>query len=71
MMPRQNGRHFPDDIFKWMSLNENAGVTVKILLNFGSSEGSNEHYSSIGSDNGSASTRRQVIIWTYDALFIN
>ena len=23
LRPRQNGRHFPDDIFKWIFLNEN------------------------------------------------
>ena len=24
LRPRQNGRHFPDDIFKWIFVNENA-----------------------------------------------
>ena len=23
LRPRQNGRHFPDDIFKWIFVNEN------------------------------------------------
>ena len=30
------------------------------------SEGSNQQYSSIGSDNGPALTRQQAIIWTND-----
>ena len=31
---RQNGRHFPDDIFKCIFLNQNVWVSVKILLTF-------------------------------------
>ena len=34
LRPRQNGRHFPDDIFKWFCLNENVSVAIKISLNF-------------------------------------
>ena len=30
LRPRQNGRHFPDDIFKWIFLNENASILIKI-----------------------------------------
>ena len=30
--PRQNGRHFPDDIFKCIFLNENVRVSIKISL---------------------------------------
>ena len=33
------------------------------------SQGSNQQYSSIGSDNGWAPTRRQAIIWTNAGLF--
>ena len=33
------------------------------------STGSNEQYSSIGSDNGLAPTKRQAIIWTNDGYF--
>ena len=33
------------------------------------SQGSNLQYSSTASDNGSAPTRRQAIIWTNDAKF--
>ena len=30
----QNGRHFPDDIFKCISLNENVWIPIKISLKF-------------------------------------
>ena len=32
--PRQHGWHFPDDIFKWIFLNENIWILIKILSNF-------------------------------------
>ena len=31
---RQNGRHFPDDIFKYISLNEIVWISIKISLKF-------------------------------------
>ena len=31
---RQNGRHFPDNIFKWIFLNENVSILIKISLKF-------------------------------------
>ena len=34
LRPRQNGRHFPDDIFKWIFLNENVWILIKISLKF-------------------------------------
>ena len=34
LRPRQNGRHFPDDIFKWIFLNENVWISNKISLKF-------------------------------------
>ena len=34
LRPRQNGRHFADDIFKYIFLNENAWITIKISLKF-------------------------------------
>ena len=34
LRPRQNGRHFPDDIFKCIFLNENVWITIKISLKF-------------------------------------
>ena len=33
-MPRQNGHHFPDDIFKCIFLNENVWISIKISLKF-------------------------------------
>ena len=32
LRPRQNGRHFADDIFKWVILNENVKFPIKISL---------------------------------------
>ena len=34
LRPRQNGRHFPDDIFKCISLDENAWISIKFSLTF-------------------------------------
>ena len=34
LRPRQNGRHFPDDIFKWIFLNENVRISINISLKF-------------------------------------
>ena len=34
MGPRQNGRHFADDTFKHIFLNENARISIKISLKF-------------------------------------
>ena len=34
LRPRQNGRHFTDDIFKCIFLNENAWILLKISLKF-------------------------------------
>ena len=34
LRPRQNGRHFPDDIFKYILLNENVWILLKISLKF-------------------------------------
>ena len=33
---RQNGCHFPKVIFKWIFLNKNIGILIKILLKFSS-----------------------------------
>ena len=35
LRPRQNGRHFADDTFKRIFVNENAGISIKISLKFG------------------------------------
>ena len=34
LRPRQDGRHFPDDIFKCIVLNENVLISIKISLKF-------------------------------------
>ena len=34
LRPRQDGRHFPDDIFKCIFLNENVLIPIKISLKF-------------------------------------
>ena len=34
MRPRQNGRHFAEDIFKRIFLNENIWTSIKISLKF-------------------------------------
>ena len=31
---RQSGRHFPDDIFKWIFVNKDAWISIKISLKF-------------------------------------
>ena len=39
--PRQNGRHFPDDIFKCIFVNENTWISIKFSLQFVSEGGVN------------------------------
>ena len=34
LRPRQNGRHFPDDIFKCIFFNENVWILIKVSLKF-------------------------------------
>ena len=34
LRPRQNGRHFADDIFKWIFLNKNVWIPIEISLKF-------------------------------------
>ena len=34
LRPRQNGRHFPEDIFKWIFFNENVRISIMISLKF-------------------------------------
>ena len=34
LRPRQDGRHFPDDTFKRIFLNENIRISIKISLKF-------------------------------------
>ena len=61
--PRQNGRRFPDDVFKCIFLNENISTSIKISLKFVPKVPILQ-YSSIGSYIGLAPFRRQAIIWT-------
>ena len=66
LRPRQNRHHFPDDIFKCILLNENVWISIKISVKF-VSKGPIDNFSfGIGSDNGLAPSRRQVIVWTND-----
>ena len=60
-----NGRHFADDIFKCIFLNENVWISLKISLKF-VPRVQIKKYTSIGSDNGLVPTRWQAIIRTYD-----
>ena len=34
LRPRQNGRHFPENVFKYIFLNENIWIPIKIPLKF-------------------------------------
>ena len=34
LRPKQNGRHLPDYVFKWIFLNENVSISIKISLKF-------------------------------------
>ena len=34
LRPRQNGRHFPDDILEWIFLNEDVWISINISLKF-------------------------------------
>ena len=34
LRPRQDGRHFPDNIFKCIFLNENLWILIKVSLKF-------------------------------------
>ena len=34
LRPKQNGRHFPEDIFKWIFLNDNVWISINISLKF-------------------------------------
>ena len=65
MRPKQNRRHFPDDIFKWIFLNENVYILIRISLKFVPKVPINN----IPADNGLAPARRQAIIWTNYGYF--
>ena len=72
LRPWQNGRHFADDIFKCIFMNENVWIAIGISLKFVTRGLEvNSQYSSIGSDNGLAPIRRQAIIRTNDEYLID
>ena len=54
--PGQNGRNFPDDIFKCIFVNEEFCILIQISRKFVPK--------GIGSGNGLVSNRRQAITWT-------
>ena len=62
--PRQNGRHFPDDISKYISLNENVWIPIKISLKFVPRGPINNIPSMV-----QIMAWRQAIIWTNDGKF--
>ena len=64
---RQDGRHFADNIFKRIFLNENIWISIAISLKFVSKR-TTDNKASIGSDNGLVPNRQQDIIWTNDGL---
>ena len=64
----QNGRHYPDGIFKCIFLCENVWTSIIISLMFVPRR-PNEQFSIIVSDNDLASIKQQAIIWTNDGLF--
>ena len=59
-LPEQNGRHFTDDIFKRIFLNEKSKFRFKFYWNLFL----RVQYVSVGSSNGLAPNRRQAVIWT-------
>ena len=63
MRPRQNGRHFAQDIFICISFDENVGISILISLKIVPKDPVND-IPIIGSDNGIATTSWQAIIWT-------
>ena len=55
MKPRQNGRHFTDDTFKRIVLNENIRIPIEISLMFVPKDPISK-YTSAGTDNGLSPT---------------
>ena len=64
--PTQNGRHFPNDIFKCIVLKENVSISIKTSLKFVPKCSVNNIPSLF-----QIMARQQAIIWTNDAEFIN
>ena len=62
--PRGHGRHFPDDVFKYISLNENVWISIKISQKF-VPKGSIYNIPSLIQI---MARWQQAIIWTNDGL---
>ena len=65
LRPIQNGHHSPDDIFKYIFLNENIWISIKISPKF-VLKGPIDKILENGTDNCLVPTKRQAIIWTND-----
>ena len=63
---RENGRHFAEDIFKCIFVNENLWIPIKISPKFVPKGPINNISALVQTANGLAPTRRQAIIWTND-----
>ena len=68
LRPRQNGRHFPDDICKRIVMNKNCCILMKVSLKFVPQLRLDYLQSNTGSDNDSAPARRKTIISTNDGI---
>ena len=66
LRPRRNRRHFADDIFKCIFLNEYVWIPIKMSLKYVPKGPINNI-----PDSGLAPIRRQAIIWTNDGKFID
>ena len=68
LRPRQNGCHFPDDIFKCIFLNENVRILIGISLNF-ILKGPINNIPALAQKNGLAPTRLPAIIWKNACMY--
>ena len=68
LRPRQNGRYFADDIFKYIFLNENAWISLKISLKF-VPEVLIDNIPALVQIMAWRRARWQAIIWTNDGYF--
>ena len=68
MRPRQNGRHFPDDMFKCIFLYENVLISIKISLKF-VPKGPINNIPALVQMMACRLARRQAIIWSNDDYF--
>ena len=66
LRPRQNGRHFADDIFKCIFLNENVWILIRISLKL-VPKGPINNIPALAQI--MAPAKRQAIIWNIDCLF--